>query len=50
MKEKVFDDTANDVCFIPVHPTTVFDGFGSSVVKEDQAGSVTGSRVGREMT
>ena len=50
VEEEVFDNTADDMCLIPIHSTSVLSGFGSSVIKEDKAGSASSCRVGYEMT
>ena len=49
VKQEVFNDTADDVCFVPVHPTPVLERFGSSVVQKNKTGPVAGSGVGLQV-
>ena len=48
-EEEVFDNTADDVRLVPVHPTPIFQRFGSGVVEEDEAGSAASDRISREV-
>lgn len=49
VEEEVFDNTANDVSFVPVDPTPIPNGLGPSMVKEDETRSIASGGVGREV-